>query len=145
MIDSSVNMLGNKQKETLKHDPPLIMMVPHVERMFGRLATRYNRRRVFSHQDALFWSVVTVFENGSILVSLILVLLLILCSVKAGAVAAAAAAAMDYMPPQFPTLPTESTDIFSLSDQVLSDRLEFIEEVGSIPFDVKNIIWHSSW
>ena len=82
----------------------------------------------------------TVFENGSILVSLILVLLLILCSVKAGAVAAAAAAAMDYMPPQFPTLPTESTDIFSLSDQVLSDRLEFIEEVGSIPFDVKNII-----
>ncbi|KAF8799033.1 hypothetical protein BYT27DRAFT_7202794 [Phlegmacium glaucopus] len=37
---------------------------------------------------------------------------------------------MDYMPPQFPTLPTESTDIFSLSDQVLSDRLEFIEEIG---------------
>ena len=37
---------------------------------------------------------------------------------------------VDYMPPQFPTLPTESTDIFSLSDQVLSDRLEFIEEAG---------------
>ena len=49
-----------------------------------------------------------------------------LCSLKAGA----AAAAMDYMPPQFPTLPTESSDIFSLSDQVLSDRLEFIEEAG---------------
>ena len=47
MIDSSVYMLGNEQKETLKHDPPLIMMVPRVERMFGRLATRYNRRRVF--------------------------------------------------------------------------------------------------
>jgi hypothetical protein len=47
---------------------------------------------------------------------------------KAGA---AAAAAMDYMTPQFSTLPTESTDIFSLSDQVLSDRLEFIEEASS--------------
>lgn len=47
---------------------------------------------------------------------------------------------MDYMSPQFPTLPTESTDIFSLSDQVLSDRLEFVEEAGSIPFRVKTII-----
>ena len=46
--------------------------------------------------------------------------------------AGAAATAMDYMPPQFPNLPIESSDIFSLSDQVLSDRLEFIEEVGSI-------------
>ena len=49
------------------------------------------------------------------------------------------------MPPQFPTLPAESSDIFSLSDQVLSDRLEFIEEVGSIPFDVEGTIRHSSW
>ena len=47
---------------------------------------------------------------------------------------------MDYTLPQLPTLPTESTDIFSLSDQVLSDRLEFIEEAGSILFDVKSII-----
>ena len=80
----------------------------------------------------------TVFKKQALIsVSLILVLVLIFCSLKAGA---AAAAAMDYMPPQFPTLPTESTDIFSLSDQVLSDRLEFIEEAGSIPFDVKNTI-----
>ena len=57
--------------------------------------------------------------------------------------AGVAANAMD-MPPQFPTLPAESSDIFSLSDQVLSDRLEFIEEVGSIPFDVEGTIRHSS-
>jgi hypothetical protein len=41
------------------------------------------------------------------------------------------------MTPQFST---ESTDIFSLSDHVLSDRLEFIEEVDLIPFDVKSVI-----
>ncbi|KAF8073913.1 hypothetical protein FPV67DRAFT_774267 [Lyophyllum atratum] len=35
---------------------------------------------------------------------------------------------MDPLKP--PTPPTESTDIFSLSDQVLSDRLTFIEEIG---------------
>ena len=57
--------------------------------------------------------------------------------------AGAAATAMDYMPPQFPTLPAESSDIFSLSDQILSDRLEFIEEVGSIPFNVEGTIRHS--
>ncbi|KAF8887180.1 hypothetical protein BD779DRAFT_1528545 [Infundibulicybe gibba] len=34
------------------------------------------------------------------------------------------------MDSQPPTPPTESTDIFSLSDQVLSDRLQFIEEIG---------------
>lgn len=80
----------------------------------------------------------TVFKNTAWLwLSLILVLVLILRSLKAGA---AVAAAMNYMPPQFPTLPTESSDIFSLSDQVLSDRLEFIEEAGLIPFDVKSII-----
>ena len=61
-----------------------------------------------------------------------------LYSIKAGA----AAAAMDYMPPQFPTLPAESSDIFSLSDQILSERLEFIEEACSfrsmsrVPFDI---------
>jgi hypothetical protein len=80
---------------------------------------------------------VTVFKNELDFGFSILVLLLLFCSVKVGA---AAAAAMDYMPPQFPTLPTESNDIFSLSDQVLSDRLEFIEEAGSIPFDVESII-----
>ena len=81
----------------------------------------------------------TVFKNLKTAwhwLSLTLVLVLIFRSIKAGA----AAAAMDYMPPQFPTLPAESSDIFSLSDQVLSDRLEFIEEAGSLLFDVKNII-----
>ncbi|KAG6853054.1 hypothetical protein C0991_007198 [Blastosporella zonata] len=29
-----------------------------------------------------------------------------------------------------PSPPPESTDVFSLSDQVLSDRLHFIEEIG---------------
>ena len=47
---------------------------------------------------------------------------------------------MDYMAPQFPALPSESTDIFSLSDQILSDRLEFVEEARSISFDVKSIM-----
>lgn len=31
-----------------------------------------------------------------------------------------------------PLPPQESTDIFSLSDQVLSDRLQFIEEAGLV-------------
>lgn len=81
----------------------------------------------------------TVFKNLNttwLWLSPILVLVLIFRSLKAGA----AAAAMDYIPAQFPTLPTESSDIFSLSDQVLSDRLEFIEEAGSILFNVKRII-----
>jgi hypothetical protein len=33
-------------------------------------------------------------------------------------------------PPQPPTLPQESADIFSLSDQVLCDKLQFIEEAS---------------
>jgi hypothetical protein len=72
----------------------------------------------------------SVQETSRTLLSLILVLVLIFRSLKGGA----AAAAMDYMPPQYPTLPAESNDIFSLSDQILSDCLEFIEEAGSITF-----------
>jgi hypothetical protein len=79
----------------------------------------------------------SVQETRLALLSLILVLVLIFRSLKGGA---AAAATMDYMPPQYPTLPAESTDIFSLSDQVLSDRLEFIEEAGSITFRRQDII-----
>ncbi|KAF8158040.1 hypothetical protein B0H34DRAFT_707275 [Crassisporium funariophilum] len=37
---------------------------------------------------------------------------------------------MDPTTSLLPSLPAESSDIFSLSDQVLSDRLEFIEEIG---------------
>ena len=33
---------------------------------------------------------------------------------------------------QITTAPQQSTDIFSLSDQVLSDSLHFIEEVGCL-------------
>lgn len=36
---------------------------------------------------------------------------------------------MDNDTVQLQNLPAESTDIFSLTDQVLSERLEFIEEV----------------
>jgi hypothetical protein len=82
---------------------------------------------------------VTVFKNTPWLwlsLTLVLVPIFALCSLKAGA----AAATMDYMPPQFPTLPAESSDIFSLSDQVLSDRLEFIEEAGLSPLEIKRIV-----
>lgn len=47
--------------------------------------------------------------------------------------------AMDAQKP--PSPPAESTDIFSLSDQVLSDRLHFIEEASmtfSNPLDSLN-------
>ena len=123
-------MSGNERKSTLKHNNA------SVKRVFDHFATI---------SDAFFFSpgvkyvksgrVVliccdSVQETSLTLLSLILVLVLIFRSPKGGA----AAATMDYMPPQYPTLPAESTDIFSLSDQVLSDRLEFIEEAGSITF-----------
>ena len=87
----------------------------------------------------MFWSVVAVFKNKRgrlILFSLASSFYFIFSSLKAGV---AAAAAMDYLTPQFPTLSAESTDIFSLSDQILSDRLEFIEEAGP-SFDVHSIL-----
>ncbi|PPQ85184.1 hypothetical protein CVT25_004191 [Psilocybe cyanescens] len=37
---------------------------------------------------------------------------------------------MDTIAAQLQNLPAESNDIFSLTDQILSDRLEFIEEIG---------------
>ena len=80
----------------------------------------------------------TVFKNKRgrlILFSLAFYFYFIFSSLKAGVTAAA----MDYMTPQFPSLSAESTDIFSLSDQILSDRLEFIEEAGP-SFDVHSII-----
>ncbi|KAG5653104.1 hypothetical protein H0H81_002251 [Sphagnurus paluster] len=42
-----------------------------------------------------------------------------------------------------PKLPTDSTDIFSLSDQVLSDRLSFVEEACFISIGFGN--WGSVW
>ena len=102
---------------------------PRVEHMYD-LA---SRRVLFSHQDALLCTVVTQFkldEGTQRLILLVFARPVLLAtphllphSTKAGA------ATMDNDTVQLQNLPAESTDIFSLTDQVLSERLEFLEEV----------------
>ncbi|CAA7265469.1 unnamed protein product [Cyclocybe aegerita] len=79
-------------------------------------------RDVFSQGDALLMCVVAQFIHGSE-------------RPPAPTLNRKAGAATNAMDPttssQLPTLPTEgSNDIFSLSDQTLSERLEFVEEIG---------------